>query len=75
MDMIIWIIIGLVVGAGNGAVDISALQKSKDAQREREAASILDDARKQAETLRKEAQVEAKDEAFRMRQEFESEKK
>ncbi|WP_283170454.1 ribonuclease Y [Curtanaerobium respiraculi] len=71
----IWLAIGLVIGAAVGFAIIRHTGKTRQQQREREAQALMDDARKQADTLRKEAEVEAKDEALRLRQEIESEKK
>ena len=75
MTEIIWLIVGLAVGVVAGYAVVRAIGKNNRQQSEREANSLIEDARKQADSIRREAQVEAKDEALRMRQEIESEKK
>ena len=71
---ILMIVIGLVVGLAVGFGVAKALASSSQKRDEREAQSIIDSARQQAETLKKEAEIEAKDEAFKIRQSAESEK-
>ncbi|MCH4184361.1 MAG: ribonuclease Y [Eggerthellaceae bacterium] len=64
-------VVGIIVGIIIARVMIqSSTKRTAD-----EAGSIIDNAKKHAETLRKEAQIEAKDEAYKMRQRVESENK
>lgn len=74
MPEIIWLIIGAIVGIAGGVIIAKQVAGAAKKRDEREAQSVLDAAAKQAETLRKEASIEAKDEAFRIRQSAEAEK-
>ena len=74
MESIIWLIVGAVVGIAAGFVINKFVAKST-AQRADEAHTVVEDAKRQAETLRREAVVEAKDEALRLRQEAQAENK
>ncbi|WP_313370978.1 Rnase Y domain-containing protein, partial [Sedimentibacter sp.] len=68
---IICAIIGIVVGF----IIRKNISESKIGSAEEEAKRIVDDATKDAETKKKEILVEAKDEAHRMRNEYERENK
>lgn len=74
MPDIVMLAIGALVGLVIGFIIARAIASSAQRRDEKEAQSILDSARTQAETIKKEAEVEAKDEAFKIRQSAESEK-
>ncbi|MBQ9003907.1 MAG: ribonuclease Y [Eggerthellaceae bacterium] len=74
MPDVLMLVIGLVVGLAVGFIIARAVASSAQKRDEREAQSIIDSARQQADTLKREAEVEAKDEAFKIRQDAESEK-
>ncbi|MCR5583512.1 MAG: ribonuclease Y [Eggerthellaceae bacterium] len=71
---IIFAVVGVAVGAVIAFVAVSALNSSKQKQTAQEAQSLIESARKQADTLRREAEVEAKDKALEMRQSIEAER-
>ena len=71
---IIFAVVGVAVGAVIAFVAVSALNSSKQKQTAQEAQSLIESARKQADTLRREAEVEAKDKALEMRQTIEAER-
>ncbi len=75
MDIIIWLVIGAVVGVALGFVVTKYLANASTKRAAQEAKTMVDDAKRQAETLRREASVEAKDEALRLRQEAQAENK
>ena len=75
MESIIWLIVGAVVGIAAGFVINKFVAKSTAQRAADEAHTVVEDAKRQAETLRREAVVEAKDEALRLRQEAQAENK
>ena len=72
---IIWLVIGLVVGAVVCFVITRFVVNASTKRAAEEAKELVSDAKKQADTLRREAVVEAKDEVLRMKQEAEKENK
>ena len=68
---IVAVIVGIVLGFVIAKYVANAAAKKKA----EEAESILSDARRQADTIKREAEVEAKDNALKMRSEIESERK
>jgi ribonuclease Y len=68
-------LIALVVGAALGFVIRKYVTESKDSRARLTAERVVADAEKQAETLKKEALLEAKDEVFRLKAEAEAEAK
>jgi ribonuclease Y len=68
-------LIALVVGAALGFVIRKYVTESKDSRARLTAERVVADAEKQAETLKKEALLEAKDEDFRLKAEAEAEAK
>lgn len=75
MEIIIWLIVGAVVGIAVGFVVTKYLANSSTKRAAEEAQNVVEDAKRQAETLRREAVIEAKDEALRLRQEAQAENK
>ena len=73
--MIVAIIAVAIVGIALGFIVNRSMTASSNRQAAGEAATLVEDARKQAETMRREAEIEAKDQALRYRQELEEEKK
>ncbi len=74
MSDTIIIIIVAIVGIALGFAIARAVAKSSQQKSAQEAQSIIDEAKKKADTMRREAEVEAKDESLRMRQSAEAEK-
>lgn len=72
---ILYAVIGILVGVALGYVLNRFLINSKSNQARQVAERTLDDAKKQAETLRKEALIEAKDEIYAMKTQEEQEAK
>ncbi|MFR0869039.1 MAG: Rnase Y domain-containing protein [Adlercreutzia sp.] len=72
---IVLLIVAIVIGLVLGFIVNRLIASSSSKNAAREAASLVEDAKKQAETLRREAAVEAKDEALRYKQEMEKENK
>ena len=68
------IIIGVLVGVFVGFLVNRQIEKSAQAQKEKDLQSIVENAKQQAETIKREASVEAKDQALQMRQSIEAEK-
>ena len=68
-------IVGAFVGVALGFVIARYLVNASAKQKAEEAQNILNDAQLQAETIKKAAEVEAKDEALKLRAEIESERK
>ena len=62
---IVLLIVAIVIGLVLGFIVNRLIASSSSKNAAREAASLVEDAKKQAETLRREAAVEAKDEALR----------
>ncbi len=68
-------IVAIIIGVLLGFVIARYLANASAKKKTEEAESILADARRQAETIKREAEVGAKDEAYKMRAEIESERK
>ena len=64
MPEIIWLLIGAVIGIALGFVGARFLASSSAKRAAQEAETVVADAKRQAETLRREAIVEAKDEVL-----------
>ena len=75
MPEIIWLVIGAIVGIALGFVVTRFLVNASTKKAAQEAETVVADAKRQAETLRREAIVEAKDEIFKMKQEAQVESK
>ena len=75
MAIVIGIIIGLVVGAALAAVGLAASGGSRLAAARRSRQLMLEEARQEADALRREAQLEAKEESVRLREDVEQEVK
>ncbi|MCL2825923.1 MAG: ribonuclease Y [Eggerthellaceae bacterium] len=75
MQEYLWLIIGLVVGIALGFFITRFVVNASTKRAAQEAENLLTDAKRQAETLHREAIIEAKDEALKMKQEAESENK
>ena len=71
----IWLIIGAVVGIALGFVVTRYLVNASTKRAAQEAESVVNDAKRQAETLRREAIIEAKDEALKLKQDAQAESK
>jgi len=71
----IFIIIAAIVGIALGFVITRFVVNASTKRAAQEAETLVSDAKKQAETLRREAIIEAKDEALKMKQEAEIENK
>ncbi len=69
------VVAALVVGAVLGFVLNRLVIKGRSARAAEDATRVVQEAEKQAETLKKEAMIEAKDQIFRMKQEAEVEAK
>ena len=61
------ILIGLVVGAALGGLAIRSIGASRFDKALRTRQQLLDDAEREAEAMRREARVEAREEAVRLR--------
>ena len=72
---IIVAIVAVIVGLAIGFAIAKFVANSKVKNKAEEADAILADAKRQADTIRREAEVEAKDEALKMRAEIEAERK
>jgi ribonuclease Y len=70
---VVGIAIGLLAGFAGAWAAVSFATDSRLATARRTRAALLDDARREAATLRREAELEAKEEAVRLRQEAETE--
>lgn len=75
MPEVVWLIIGAVVGIALGFVITRFVVNASTKRAAQEAEGLVADARKQAETLRREAIVEAKDEVLKMKQDAQAENK
>lgn len=73
-ELVISIALALVVGAAIGFAIMKVMASNAHKRGEADAHSLLEEARKAAETLKREAAIEAKDEAFKIRQDVEAEK-
>ena len=75
MPEIVFAIIGAIVGIALGFVIARYIANGAIQRKEQEAESIISDAHRQADTIKREAEVEAKDEALKLRAEIEAERK
>ena len=75
MPGIIWLIIGAIVGIALGFVITRYVINASTKKAAQEADDMIADAKRQAETMRKEAVLEAKDQALKLKQEAEAENK
>ena len=75
MPEVAWLVIGVVAGIALGFVVTRYLVNASTKKAAEEAAAVVEDAKKQAETMRREAIIEAKDQALRFKQEVEEENK
>ena len=75
MPEAIWLLIGAVAGIALGFVITRFLVNASTKRAAQEAESVVADARRQAETLRREAVIEAKDEALKLKQDAQAESK
>jgi ribonuclease Y len=70
MAVVIGILIGLVAGAVIAAVGLVSTGGSRLAAARRTRRQLIEDAEREAETMRREAQLEAKEQAVRLREEI-----
>ena len=75
MPGIVWLIIGAIVGIALGFVITRYVINASTKKAAQEADDVIADAKRQAETMRKEAVLEAKDQALKLKQEAEAENK
>ncbi len=75
MPEFIWLLIGAVVGIAVGFVATRFLINESTKRAAQEAETVIADAKRQAETLRREAVVEAKDEVLKLKQDAQAENK
>ena len=75
MPGIVWLIIGAIVGIALGFVITRYVINASTKKAAQEADDMIADAKRQAETMRKEAALEAKDQALKLKQEAEAENK
>ena len=75
MPGIVWMIIGAIVGIALGFVITRYVINASTKKAAQEADDMIADAKRQAETMRKEAVLEAKDQALKLKQEAEAENK
>ena len=75
MPGIAWLIIGAIVGIALGFVITRYVINASTKKAAQEANDMIADAKRQAETMRKEAVLEAKDQALKLKQEAEAENK
>lgn len=75
MPGIVWLIIGSIVGIALGFVITRYVINASTKKAAQEADDMIADAKRQAETMRKEAVLEAKDQALKLKQEAEAENK
>ena len=75
MTDIIWLVAGAALGIVLGLVVMRLIVTSSQKKAQHTAESLVEDAKKQAEALRREADIEAKDKALKYKQEVESENK
>ncbi|MDH3999571.1 MAG: ribonuclease Y [Desulfuromonadales bacterium] len=72
-EMILFLLGGLVVGGFIGSILRAKSSSSRLANAEREAAQIVENAKKEADTLRKEAEIQSKDVVFKAKAAWEDE--
>lgn len=75
MEIVIAALVAIIVGFIIGYFLMQTIQKNKQQAAEQQARSVLEDAQREADSLRKEALIEAKDEALKMKAELEAESK
>ncbi|MDP2400867.1 MAG: Rnase Y domain-containing protein, partial [Actinomycetota bacterium] len=75
MESVVTAFIALVIGAALGFVLNRFVLKGRTARAAEDAGRVVGDAEKQAETLKREALIEAKDQIFHLKQEAEIEAK
>lgn len=75
MPGIVWLIIGAIVGIALGFVITRYVINASTKKAAQEADDMIADAKRQAETMLKEAVLEAKDQALKLKQEAEAENK
>lgn len=75
MEIVIAALVAIIVGFFIGYFLMQTIQKKKQQAAEQQARSVLEDAQREADSLRKEALIEAKDEALKMKAELEAESK
>ena len=73
MLVVIGILIGLVVGAAVGVLAFRSWQRGRDAEATRRREALVDEAERRAESLRREAEIEAREQSVRLRAEIEDE--
>ena len=73
MDIIIWVVIA-IIGAAIGFAVSKFLDKSKAEQANRDAKNIVNEAKSAAKTIKREAEIEAKDNELKLRQQIQNEK-
>ncbi len=75
MTEVLWLVIGAAVGVALGFIITRFVVNASSKRAAEEAENLVVDAKRQAETMRREAVVEAKDEVLKMKQEAEAENK
>ena len=75
MEIVIGLFLGLLIGAGAGYVYRQSVAQKEVTSAEARARTVVADAQREAESAKREALVEAKDEVFRMRTEAEQDLK
>jgi ribonuclease Y len=73
MLVVVGILIGLVLGAAAGALALRSWQVSRRASAERDRDAILAEARLEADALKREAQIDAREQSMRLRADIEGE--
>ena len=72
MEIVIGLVLGLIAGTGVGYVVRKSMAEKEVTSAENRAKTLVAEAERQAESAKREALVEAKDEVFRMRSEAEA---
>ena len=75
MEIVVGLILGLIAGTGVGYVVRKSMAEKEVTSAENRAKTLVAEAERQAESAKREALVEAKDEVFRMRSEAEADVK
>ena len=73
MYLVIGIAVGLIVGVALGAVAVGWFGASKLGEAQRKRQQLLSDAKREVETLRREAEIDAREQSVRLRAEIEEE--